>query len=116
MAKETESDPGSSGSGVPTILRTTIPPNPETAEYAFLEVIADLEGVEIEALPSLYEQLDHFVELLFKQPPARESQVELSFSYCGYRVRLTQDGQLTVLGVKNTLGRNQIRDDGRPGG
>lgn len=89
--------------GEPQVIKTTIDTDPTTAEYAFLEVIAEVEGVEMDHLPSLYDQVDHLIERLFKQPPAPEAQVELSFSYAGHRVRLTQGGQLTVLNVKDSI-------------
>ena len=84
-------------------VRTSIDPNPETAEYDLLELVAKLEETDIEALPPLYTQVDHFVESLFKEPPTLESQMQLQFSYAGYRITLTQRGDVTLLNVKQTL-------------
>ena len=81
------------------VVHTEIDPDSDTSEYAFLEAIAEREGVEMEALPPLYDSVDHFVELLFDQPPSKEAQVELQFSYCGYRVRIDQTGHVTLLPV-----------------
>lgn len=85
------------------IVRTRIDPDSATAEYELLRVIADLGGVDIESLPSFYEQVGHFVEMLFQRPPAPEAQMEISFSYVGYRVRVTQTGQVTVIEVKESI-------------
>jgi len=85
------------------IVKTRIDPKSETAEYELLRIVADLEGVDIESLPSFYEQVGHFVEMLFQRPPAPEAQMEISFSYVGYRIRVTQTGQVTVLEVKESI-------------
>mgnify|MGYP000365614580 CR=1 FL=1 len=97
----TESDPPAQETT--EIVKRRIDPDSGTAEYAVLEIVAELEDKEIEALPSLYEQVGHFVEMLFQDPPALEAQMEISFSYAGYRIRLTQHGQVTVLKVKNSI-------------
>lgn len=103
MAEDTDAAAESEEGTEPAVVKTTIPADPSAAEYAFLEIIADLEDAEIDTLPSLYDRLDHLLELLFEDPPSREAQIELAFSYCGYRVRLTQEGQLTVLPVKSSV-------------
>jgi|GEM_PF-475983 len=87
----------------PDIVRASIEPDPKTAEHDLLELIAESEGVEIEDLPSFYEQVDHFVEMLFKRPPSSESQMQLSFSYAGYRVTVNQKGEVTLLNVKRSM-------------
>jgi hypothetical protein len=87
----------------PEIYKTTIPPDSETAEYDLVELIAERNGTQIDQLPPLYTQIDHMVEQLFKNPPSPEAQVELSFSYCGSRVTLTQEGQLTIVPVKASI-------------
>lgn len=85
------------------IVRTRITADPETAEYELLELVAAQDDRDIESLPSFYEQVGHFVEMLFRHPPSSEAQMELSFSYAGYRIRLTQLGQVTILKVRNSM-------------
>ena len=80
-----------------------IEPNPETAEHDFLEAIAKLEGKEMTELPSLYHELDHLIEVLYNTPPSAQSQVELSFSYAGYRVSMNQTGSLKIVTVKDSI-------------
>lgn len=99
---------GDTGRGCETdggsdIVCTQISPDPETTEYDLLEIIADLEGKEIEELPSLYTQVDHFVETLFDNPPSPESQMEIKFSYAGYRITIIQTGEVKLVPVKETL-------------
>jgi hypothetical protein len=88
----------------PGIVRTTIDPDASTAEFDLLQIIADRENVEIEELPSFYTQIDHMVESLFKDPPSPEAQIELDFTYAGYRIRLTQTGEVTLFNIDSTLG------------
>lgn len=79
-----------------------ITPDAGTAEYDLLEILADLEGKEIDEFPSLYTQVNHFVESLFDDPPAPESQMEIRFSYAGYRITITQRGEVKLVPVKET--------------
>jgi len=75
-------------SGVDTgIVRRKIPPDPAEAEYDFLEV-------------------DHVVERLFQRPPSSASQMEISFSYTGYRGTVDQLGDVELVEVKDTRSRS----------
>lgn len=79
------------------ITHTWIEPDSTTAEYAFLELIAEHRGEDIETLPPLYDEVDHFLETLFTDPPSEQAQLGLEFSYCGFRVRIDQSGHVTLL-------------------
>ncbi|WP_340100335.1 HalOD1 output domain-containing protein [Salinibaculum salinum] len=81
-----------------------IAPDPSTAEYDLLERIAELGGTDIEELPSLYMEVDHFVESLFEVPPSPAAQMEIRFSYAGYRITIAQSGTVKLVPVKETLG------------
>lgn len=85
------------------LVRRRIDPNPETAEYDFLSIVADVEGTTIDDLPSLWEDIDNLVQHVFEHPPADDAQVEVSFSYAGYRVSVDQTGGVTLVPVKETL-------------
>lgn len=86
--------------GNPVVRRIT--PNPNDSEYEFLELIAELENTEIDELPSLYDEIEHLIETIFKNPPAPRAQLEISFSYAGYRVRMDQRGTVELLNVKQS--------------
>lgn len=100
MARDTsEDEQGDTGTGDPEearIVRRTIAPDPETPYFALLEIVAEIEGCEVEALPPLYERTDHLLEKLFDDPPSQKAQVELSFSYHGYRITMDQLGNVTL--------------------
>ena len=85
------------------IIRRRIDPDPATAEYDLLEIIAELEGSEIEGLPSLYNEVEHVVETMFKTPPSERAQIEVSFSYAGYRVSIDRHGVVELVPVKKSL-------------
>jgi len=88
------------------IVRASIEPDPRTVEHDLLELIAESEGKAIDELPSFYDQVDHFVEMLFKRPPSPESQMQIAFSYAGYRVTVNQKGEVTLLNVKRSVAEN----------
>jgi hypothetical protein len=96
-------DCGADTDGGTDIVYDTIAPIESTAEYDLLELVADLEGVEIDELPSLYTQVGHFVETLFENPPSPESQMEITFSFAGYRITVMQNGDVKLVPVKETL-------------
>lgn len=85
------------------IVRRQISPSPDTAEYDFLEIVAELENQEIEELPSLYREVDHLLETMFETPPSAESQVQIAFSYAGYRVWIDKQGAIELVPVKKSM-------------
>lgn len=98
---------GDNGQEIPdareqTIVRRTISTDPDGAVADLLELVAGLQGVDIEELPSFYTETDHVVESLFTTPPSRRSQMQLEFSYAGYRITLNQDGTVELVPVNPT--------------
>lgn len=85
------------------IVRAVVTPDPDTAEHDLLAIIADVERVAIDELPAFYTQAGHFVEELFQTPPSEEAQMEISFSYAGYRVTLNRSGDLKLVDVKESM-------------
>ena len=57
--------------------------------------IADLEDVAVEELPALYDTIDQVLEHLYSRPPSPTADLQIAFSYHGYRVVLEQDGTAT---------------------
>ena len=84
-------------------VRRQIPPDPVTAEYDLLEILADVEGCEIEDLPPLYNEVEHVVETLFRTPPSTAAQMSISFSYAGYRITIDRSGAVKFVAVKDTV-------------
>ncbi|MFC7143006.1 HalOD1 output domain-containing protein [Halosimplex aquaticum] len=59
---------------------------------AVAEAVADLEGCESTDLATMYEHVDHVIDHLFSNPPSPEAQIQVEFSYEGYRIAIDQDG------------------------
>lgn len=59
-----------------------------------VEVVADLEGEREENLTVGYKQVDHILQHVFSDPPSPEAQVEITFSYEGYRITVEQNGNV----------------------
>jgi len=97
MAREPFDETDETGGDPSGIVRTRIGPRSETAESDFLEVVARLEEVDATDLPSLYREVDHAVENLFKRPPSADAQMEIAFSYAGYRVTIDQRGNVRLV-------------------
>jgi len=85
------------------IVRRQIDPDPSTAEYDLLDLISELEDRDITALPALYNEVDHVVETLYKTPPAPRAQMEITFSYAGYRITMDRTGAVRVVPVKESI-------------
>ncbi|AGB38434.1 HalOD1 output domain-containing protein [Natronococcus occultus] len=54
--------------------------------------VAELEDVDTNDLPPLYDCIDHVLEHIFSDPPAPAAETEITFSYEGYRITVEQDG------------------------
>lgn len=85
------------------ILQFEIEPDPETAEYELLSVLTEHDGVGMDDLPPLYSVLDQFIGEMFDDPPSESAQLEMSFSYAGYRITVTQGGHVTLVPVKESM-------------
>lgn len=63
------------------------------------EIVADLEDKRHEDLKPAYEQIDSVLEEIFSNPPRPEAQVEIVFTYEGYRITVEQDGSTRLVRV-----------------
>lgn len=57
-----------------------------------VEIIAELEGKELVEMTPAYHHLGDVLEEIFSNPPVQEAEVEITFSYEGYRITIKQDG------------------------
>lgn len=56
------------------------------------EIIASLDNRKIEDVTTAYEQIDHVLTHIFSNPPDPDAQIEVTFTYDGYRVTVEQNG------------------------
>lgn len=61
-----------------------------------LEAVAQREGISRQSLPPLYETIDPVVLDRFVATVEDDDAAILRFSYAGYEITLTADGELTV--------------------
>ncbi|ELZ19918.1 hypothetical protein C475_21509 [Halosimplex carlsbadense 2-9-1] len=66
---------------------------------AVAEAVADLRGADTSDLSTMYDQVDHMIDHLFSTPPARDAQVQVEFTFEGYRITVDQDGSARFLAV-----------------
>lgn len=78
------------------IVQRQVEPVESEAAYRVLETIADVEEVDITDLPPIYEQIDDLLDPLFSEPPSPDARVVITFSYVGYRIRIDQEGLITL--------------------
>ncbi|WP_436928021.1 HalOD1 output domain-containing protein [Halosimplex amylolyticum] len=66
---------------------------------AVAEAVADLEGCEPTDLTTMYDHVDHVIDNLFSNPPSPEAQIQVEFSYEGYRITIDQSGDARFVRV-----------------
>lgn len=59
---------------------------------AVIEALADIEGTEPDKLPPAYNCIDGMLEKMFSDPPSSDAQLEVVFTYAGYRITVKQNG------------------------
>ena len=64
------------------------------------EVVADIEDEEHTELTTTYEHLDHILTYVFTNPPVPDAQVQITFTYEGYRITVEQDGSAQFVKVE----------------
>ena len=74
---------------------TTFDPDENQPNVDITETVAELKGVESDELSPLYDSIDHVVDNIFSTPPEPEAEVEVTFSYEGFRITVSQDGTAT---------------------
>lgn len=63
------------------------------------DVVSELEDSDVDALQPLYRQVDHVLDQVFSDPPAPGAQVEVTFTYEGYRITVEQYGHAQFVKV-----------------
>lgn len=77
------------------VHRGTIDPTTEEVELTFLELVADVADCELDDLPRLWPTLGDVLRHAFATPPAESADLELEFTYFGYRIHVDRAGTIT---------------------
>lgn len=82
----------------------TLDTDPDAEEPAtqVAETVASLADRDVEDLDSTWARFDHVVDEIFQDPPAPEAQVEVRFTYEGYRITVEQDGHARFVPIDAT--------------
>ena len=91
-----DGDPDDDADPREQVIEHRVDPVPGEANLRVLETVVDVEQVDAIDLPRLYPRLDEMLKNLFSEPPADEAQTEVTFSYYGYRITVTQDGGIPM--------------------
>ncbi|MCL9812086.1 HalOD1 output domain-containing protein [Natranaeroarchaeum aerophilus] len=62
-----------------------------------VEAVAEVEGTEQTELTPIWSCVDSVLVNLFSNPPSPEAQMEIDFSYEGYRITVGQNGSATFV-------------------
>ena len=81
------------------ITHRTISIDPKEGEYEFLELIAENEGCDVTDLPPMHPRINDIIAEVFSDPPSPDSQLQVQFSYHGYRVDLDQAGNISLMKI-----------------
>ncbi|ELZ30087.1 hypothetical protein C474_12015 [Halogeometricum pallidum JCM 14848] len=81
------------------IIQRQLQTNAEEPAVEVAKIVAELEGTAADQLGPTYVQIDHMLDHLFSNPPAPEAQVEVTFTYEGYRITVSQSGRAQFVKV-----------------
>ena len=62
-------------------------------------IIVELEEKEASKLYPIYDQMDDVLDNIFSEPPSPEAQLQITFSYEGYRITIEQDGHAKFIKI-----------------
>lgn len=81
------------------IIRHTLDIEGDNPAMQLVEVVAEAEETDPVSLTSIWGCIDDVLDNIFSNPPSPEAQLELSFSYEGYRIEISQDGVAELMQV-----------------
>lgn len=84
------------------IHHRTLDPDGDEPATQIAAHVASLSGRDPAELQSTWERFDHVVDEIFQNPPAAEAQIEVRFTYEGYRITVEQDGHVRFVPVDAT--------------
>lgn len=79
------------------IIHRELDTNTADPRLEVVSIIAELEQQDPEALTSIWECIDDVLTEIFSNPPASKAQMEITFSYEGYRITVEQNGRASFV-------------------
>jgi hypothetical protein len=82
------------------IIHRQLDPDGDPPVTQVTTIVADLDGVNNDELSPAYDQIDHVIDHIFSEPPVEAAQVQVTFTYEGYRITVEQDGAAQFVKVE----------------
>lgn len=83
-----------------TVIHRKFETDEENPSSQVAEVIAELENAETTELGPIWDCIDGVLDNLFSNPPDPQAQMVIKFSYEGYRISVSQDGNAEFMKVE----------------
>lgn len=74
------------------IIHREIDTGADTPAVEVAQTVAEIEDKDATDLSAMYECVDGVLDHIFSNPPAPEAQMQVEFSYEGYRITVEQNG------------------------
>lgn len=74
------------------IIHRELDTDNESPSVAVAEAVADIDDVDTEELPPIYNCVDGMLAKMFSNPPSPDAQLEVCLTYAGYRITVEQNG------------------------
>lgn len=81
------------------IVHRTLSTDDDDPAVDVAKVVAELEDVKPDELPTTYNCIDGMLDELYAEPPSPDAQMEVSFTYAGYRITVEQNGDAKFIAV-----------------
>lgn len=75
----------------------------DDSSVAVVEAVADIENGDASELPPLYNCIDGMLDHMYSNPPSQDAQVEVCFTYAGYRITVEQSGVAKFVRVSDPV-------------
>lgn len=79
------------------IIHRTLDTDGDNPAIQIVELVAEIEDRDMLDLANMYDCADGILDHLFSDPPASEAQMQVMFSYEGYRITIEQNGAVKLV-------------------
>ena len=81
------------------IIHRDLDNDADNPAVAVAEAVTEIEGLEADEVATTYDCIDGTLDELFSTPPSQEAQMEVTFTYEGYRITVEQNGNAKFVKV-----------------
>ena len=81
------------------IIRRELDSDVENPATQVVDAVVDIEGGDPSELTPIWGCVDGVLDHLFSDPPAPEAQMEVAFTYEGYRITIEQNGRAAFVEI-----------------